>query len=116
MWPDTEMRALYTSRLKIKTSNDIFKENLWKSKVQPVDEMRWFCEILETQYIHNSLLQVLILYPTYFILQFFLKLHSFTDLYKHLIHRENLLYTHILTIFKADTSTYRIQLRYDEDI
>lgn len=39
MWPDTEMCALYTSRLKIKTSYGILEDILWKNKAQPVDGM-----------------------------------------------------------------------------
>lgn len=66
MWQDTEMCPLYASRLKIKTSYDILEDILWKSKVQL--EVRRFCEILETQCIQSSLLQVLIIYPTYLII------------------------------------------------
>lgn len=39
MWPDTEMCALYTSRLKIKTSYSVLEDILWKSEAQPVEEM-----------------------------------------------------------------------------
>lgn len=68
MWPDTEMCALHTSRLKIKTNDDILEDILWKNKVQLEDEMRQFCEIFETQHIHSPLLQVLIIYSTYLII------------------------------------------------
>lgn len=68
MWPDTEMCPLYTSRLKINTSYDILEDILWKSKVQLEDEMRWFYETLETDYIQSSLPQVLVIYLTYVII------------------------------------------------